>query len=186
MSEVLIYPRSGKPHFVANNWLSLAPGQALPSSGEPVLLPLSVWQALPPEAATRASREPARLGLQLGVSDDVFALEAVLAQGLPHWSLIAVDFPVFRDGRGYSQAAWLRQHLGWQGELRAVGDVLVDQLRAMARVGFDSFALRPDQDRELALGTFEAFAHQMQGDWRAARSQVARPVSAPQAQGVDA
>ena len=186
MSEVLIYPRSGKPHFVANNWLSLAPGQALPSSGEPVLLPLSVWQALSPEAATRASRAPARLGLQLGVSDDVFALEAVLAQGLPHWSLIAVDFPVFRDGRGYSQAAWLRQHLGWPGELRAVGDVLIDQLRAMARVGFDSFALRPDQDRELALDSFQAFAHQMQGDWRAARSQVARAHSAIQVQGVDA
>ena len=107
--------------------------------------------------------------VRLEPDDDARAL-------IPHLdrlALIEIAFPKFRDGRGYSQAAWLRHHLGWQGELRAVGDVLIDQLRAMARVGFDSFALRADQDSAAALVQFHAFAHQMQGDWRASRSQLA-------------
>lgn len=56
--------------------------------------------------------------------------------------LIEVNFPVFGDGRGYSAARLLREH-GFTGELRAVGDVLVDQLAFMRRCGFDAFA--PDQ-----------------------------------------
>ena len=61
---------------------------------------------------------------------------------LPHLgrlALVEVNFPVYGDGRGYSAARILREH-GYQGELRAVGDVLVDQLSHMRRCGFDSFA----------------------------------------------
>ena len=64
---------------------------------------------------------------------------------LPHLArirLVEVNFPVFGDGRGYSAARVLREH-GYTGELRAVGDVLVDQIAYMRRCGFDSFA--PDQ-----------------------------------------
>ena len=60
---------------------------------------------------------------------------------LPHLdrlSLVEVNFPAFGDGRGYSAARILRE-AGYQGELRAVGDVLVDQIVAMRRCGFDSF-----------------------------------------------
>jgi uncharacterized protein (DUF934 family) len=57
-------------------------------------------------------------------------------------SLVEVNFPAYGDGRGYSAARILRE-AGYQGELRAVGDVLVDQLVAMRRCGFDSF--RPDK-----------------------------------------
>ncbi len=53
--------------------------------------------------------------------------------------LIEINFPVFGDGRGYSAARILREH-GYTGEMRAVGDVLVDQLAAMRRCGFDAFA----------------------------------------------
>jgi uncharacterized protein (DUF934 family) len=172
MSEVLTYPREGNAHFAADDWVLVQDVADLDSS-QRALMPLSVWQALPSDAPAKTTWSPARLGIALTVNDDVLALEQTLAQGLPRWSLITVDFPVFRDGRGYSQAAWLRHHLGWQGELRAVGDVLIDQLRAMARVGFDSFALRADQDSAAALVQFHAFAHQMQGDWRASRSQLA-------------
>ncbi len=68
-------------------------------------------------------------------------------------SLVEVNFPAFGDGRGYSAARILREH-GYEGELRAVGDVLVDQMPYMRRVGFDAFA--PDQpidadDLEAAL-----------------------------------
>ena len=61
---------------------------------------------------------------------------------LPHLdrlSLIEVNFPTYGDGRGYSSARVLREH-GFTGELRAVGDVLLDQLSHMRRCGFDSFA----------------------------------------------
>ncbi|MBB3981442.1 uncharacterized protein (DUF934 family) [Sphingobium fontiphilum] len=64
---------------------------------------------------------------------------------LPHLgriALVEVNFPVFGDGRGYSAARILRES-GYDGELRAVGDVLVDQIVAMRRCGFDSF--RPDK-----------------------------------------
>ena len=58
---------------------------------------------------------------------------------LDRLKLVEVNFPVFTDGRGYSAARILCE-AGYQGELRAVGDVLVDQLFAMRRCGFDSFA----------------------------------------------
>ena len=61
---------------------------------------------------------------------------------LDRLSLVEVNFPAYGDGRGYSAARILRE-AGYQGELRAVGDVLVDQLSAMRRCGFDSF--RPDK-----------------------------------------
>ena len=58
---------------------------------------------------------------------------------LDHISLIEIDFPRFRDGRGYSSAQILRE-AGYKGELRATGDVLVDQIDHMRRCGFDGFA----------------------------------------------
>ena len=61
---------------------------------------------------------------------------------LDRLSLVEVNFPAYGDGRGYSAARILREN-GYQGELRAVGDVLVDQLNAMRRCGFDTF--RPDK-----------------------------------------
>lgn len=70
---------------------------------------------------------------------------------LPHLdriALVEVNFPSFGDGRGYSAARILRE-AGYAGELRAVGDVLVDQIRHMVRCGFDSFA--PDQPLDSAL-----------------------------------
>jgi len=75
----------------------------------------------------------------------------VLREHLSELSLIAIDFPSFRDGRGYSLAYLLRQRLGWKGELRAVGDVLRDQLAHMRQCGFDSFAVREDKSVEDAL-----------------------------------
>ena len=65
--------------------------------------------------------------------------------------LIALDFPSFTDGRAYSQAYTLRSRLGWRGELRAVGEVLRDQLSHMRQCGFDAFAIREDKSCEEAL-----------------------------------
>lgn len=89
---------------------------------------------------------------------------------LPHLGqigLVEVNFPVFGDGRGYSAARILRE-AGYAGELRAVGDVLVDQLFALRRCGFDSFA--PDKpfnqaDVDAALGRWPD-VYQATGDGR--------------------
>ena len=77
----------------------------------------------------------------------------------PRLELIAVNFARFSDGRGYSLARLLRGRYGYRGELRAVGDVLLDQLFYLMRVGFDAYALRDDQDplaAGAALRTFSA------------------------------
>jgi uncharacterized protein (DUF934 family) len=71
--------------------------------------------------------------------------------------LIAVDFPKFTDGRGYTIAQRLRTQLGWSGRLRAVGDVLPDQAFYLRRCGFDELDVRADksiEDAHAALGTF--------------------------------
>jgi uncharacterized protein (DUF934 family) len=64
---------------------------------------------------------------------------------------VAVDFPKFTDGRGYSIAYNLRMRLAYTGELRAIGDVLRDQLFQMQRTGFDAFATRQDRNIHDAL-----------------------------------
>lgn len=89
---------------------------------------------------------------------------------LPHLArlrLVEIAFPRYRDGRGYSSARILRE-AGFAGELRAVGDVLVDQLPLMRRVGFDSFACRQPLDPaavERALGRYP-FDYQKAADGR--------------------
>jgi uncharacterized protein (DUF934 family) len=87
---------------------------------------------------------------------------AVLGDKLSVLALIAVDFPAFADGRGYSIARLLRERLGFEGELRAVGDVLRDQLSYMAQVGFDAFAVRADRDAAQALDGLDDFSEQYQ------------------------
>ena len=77
---------------------------------------------------------------------------------------IDLKFPKFTDGRAYSQAYLLRRRLGFKGELRATGDVLVDQLQQMQRCGFDSAVLRADQSLDSARRQMGYFADFYQGD----------------------
>jgi uncharacterized protein (DUF934 family) len=144
----------------ADTWktLELAEGEtpeavALPAGD--LIVPLAVWQARKSELAARPS-----LGLLLQPAD---AVEDV-ATDLAVFKLIAVNFPKFVDGRGYSTAALLRQRYGYTGELRAVGDVLHDQLFFMRRVGFDSYALKEGKSLAYALeGGFKPFGDAYQG-----------------------
>lgn len=76
-------------------------------------------------------------GVLVSPADDVTRLEPYLDR----IDLIAVAFPAFNDGRGFSHATLLRQRLSFAGELRAVGDVLIDQVPLMLRTGFDSFSV---------------------------------------------
>ncbi len=88
-------------------------------------------------------------------------VEAIAAE-LQRIDAIAINFPVFNDGRGYSSASMLRRKYGYSGELRAVGDVRVDELEQMVRCGFDAFQLAEGQNRELALTRLGGFTFSYQ------------------------
>ena len=85
---------------------------------------------------------------------------------------MAAHFPIFRDGRSFSTAAILRDRLGWNKEIRMIGDVLIDQLLQGARVGFDSFELRQDQDLAVAQKQFDLFSVTKQNSWRGKRTAI--------------
>ncbi len=85
-------------------------------------------------------------------------------QNLDGVQRINLQFPKFTDGRAYSQAFMLRRRIGFTGEIRATGDVLIDQLVQMQRAGFDAAELRDDQDVSLAQRQFDRFDSYYQGD----------------------
>lgn len=107
-----------------------------------VIVPLQAWLQ-----QRDALQQRAEIGVWLA-SDE---RPEDLKNDIGKFSVIAVDFPKFSDGRGYSIAYNLRARLGYTGELRAIGDVLRDQLFYMQRVGFNAFAPRPDRKIEDAL-----------------------------------
>jgi uncharacterized protein (DUF934 family) len=77
---------------------------------------------------------------------------------------IALNFPKFTDGRAFTQAVMLRKRAGFTGEIRAMGDVLVDQLQQMARSGFDVAELRADQDLAAGQRQLDRYAEFYQAD----------------------
>jgi uncharacterized protein (DUF934 family) len=91
-----------------------------------------------------ASGRAGRLGVRLSPDDAVESLEGRLGEV----SVVALDFPKFRDGRAFTSARLLRTRLGFQGEVRAVGDVLRDQAGFMVRCGFDAFVPSDGSDPE--------------------------------------
>lgn len=137
----------------------VADDAALPDSGA-VLISFARWQA----EKDQLSGRNAPLGIALPNTLDVldFGPEA------ERFDLIILNFPKFSDGRAYSQARLLRERFGYQGELRATGHVLQDQLWAMQRSGFDAFEIaRPDAVQAFvkAISTF-SHVYQPTGDGR--------------------
>jgi uncharacterized protein (DUF934 family) len=144
--------------IVADDWtvLRLEEGQE-PATVEvaagKVIVPLKVWQA---QKETLAAR------LEIGVWLQSDERPEELKGELDKFSVVAVNFPKFTDGRGYSIAYNLRMRLGYTGELRAIGDVLRDQLFQMKRTGFDAYAPRPDRSIEDALKGLTVFSETYQ------------------------
>ncbi|WP_426193572.1 DUF934 domain-containing protein [Massilia sp. DWR3-1-1] len=143
---------------VADDWqvLRLDEGQTAESVPVPegkLIVPLAVWLA---QAATLAAR--AELGVWFGADER----PEVLKGQLERFDVVAVDFPKFTDGRGYSIAFNLRKRLAYTGELRAIGDVLRDQLFSMHRVGFDAYATRPDRSIDDAVKGLTDFSETYQ------------------------
>ena len=91
---------------------------------------------------------------------------------------VDLSFPKFTDGRAFSQAFLLRRRMGFKGEIRATGDVLIDQLLQMQRTGFDCAVLREDQNADFAQAQLERYAAFYQGDAATVQPQFARGVAA--------
>ena len=123
-------------------------------------------------ASAAPSPSPAPGVLQIANDADVLALAAEGAlQGV---TCIELNFPKFTDGRAYSQAVLLRRRLGFTGELRATGDVLIDQLLLMQRSGFTSAVLAAGVNAEAAPRQFVVFDEFYQGAAQQPRPHVAR------------
>ena len=135
-----------------------------------IVLPFSIWLKIGSSKSIIEKALRGQIGVWFSADDDILKYSDLIHTGKKIWSIIAIDFPIFRDGRGYSTAALLRQRFGWDGELRAIGDILIDQLIYLSRVGFDSFALRDDQDIAIGLKQFDLFTVTNQNSWRAKRS----------------
>ena len=139
--------------LVTNNWQLLpvdaSLDQLLAMDGSDVIVPLPLWSSATDSIKLRQGKT--------GVWLDSDEVPASLGQDVNNIPLIALNFPEFKDGRPFSSARELRQRLGYTGEIRAIGDVLRDQLFFMRRCGFDAYVLREDQDVDSALKAFADF-----------------------------
>lgn len=131
---------------VTDTWQHVDGESALPAEGG-VIVPLARWQA---ERSVLVGRN-APLGIRLK-SDE--GAEAIV-DDLPRFGVVALEFPNFKDGRPYSTARLLRERYHYTGELRAVGDILRDQLQFMWRCGFDAFEFADKTAVEKAIAAFD-------------------------------
>ena len=143
-------------------WRALAAGAAPSAHG---LLTLDEWSA-------RRDAWPTSVSVGVTVANTVDV--ELLASDLARWSLVALQFPKWTDGRAYSQARLLRARLRYGGEVRATGEVLLDMLPLLQRSGFDAALLRADQDLDAAQRALRFFAGHYQGDAQQTRPLFAR------------
>ncbi len=148
-------------------WTTIGAQDVLPPAGTPVIVPLARWQA--DRAALIARHSP--LGLRLAGDQSPQAV----ADDLTYFQVLALEFTAFTDGRAYSYARTLRERYGYSGEIRAVGNILRDQLIFMRRCGFDAFDI--DASRPQALALFQAALSEIDV-WYQAGADTETPVHA--------
>lgn len=135
--------RNGR--FEADEWVRWQTDAETPASGQPLLVPLAAFVAEP----DRFLGHGGSLGVEIAPGETISGLQTYL----PRLALIALAFPKFHDGRNYSTARLLKERFGYTGEMRAVGDVLADQIPLMRRCGIVSFEVRhPPTRAALATG----------------------------------
>ncbi len=133
MSDVY---RNGQ--FEPDTWKVVSADEPLPDN-EAVFVPLERWQ----NERDALKQRTAPLGLIIRAGENV---EAVIDE-LSHFKAVAVEFPKFADGRSYSTARILNEQLDFEGEIRAVGDVLLDQIPFMRRCGVTAFVISHEPTR---------------------------------------
>jgi uncharacterized protein (DUF934 family) len=139
----------------------------IPAEGS-VIVSLDQWKAHRDALLKR--------GTPLGIRLHSDQPPELIADDLAHFAVVALEFPKFRDGRAYSYARLLRERYGFKGELRAVGEVLLEQLFFMLRTGFDAFEIQsadPLKDYRTALADFSVW-YQPAADGRPTAMQLRR------------
>jgi uncharacterized protein (DUF934 family) len=133
--------------------------EVLPASG-PVIVSLEQWQSRRDELLAR--------GTPLGIRLSSDQSPTTVAADLPCFAVVALEFPKYRDGRAYTHARVLKERLGYAGEIRAVGDVLQEQLHFMQRCGFNAFDIAgPDPEQAwAAIAGDHTVWYQATGDGR--------------------
>lgn len=157
--------------LVEDPYLTIAAEEPIPERGA-LIVSLERWLA---ERDSLAAR-PEALGVRLRSDQPPDAI----VTDLPGFTVIALEFPKFRDGRAYTYARLLRERFGFTGELRAVGDVLVDQLHLMVRAGFNAFEFdhaEPLQAYEAAVSRMSVW-YQPTGDGRPTALELRRRLRA--------
>ncbi|MGQ0656884.1 MAG: DUF934 domain-containing protein [Chromatiales bacterium] len=134
--------------IVDDGWILVGDEEELPNGD--VIVSHARWQKEREELLARDGH--------VGVRVDGSIPASAIAEDLGHFALVALEFPKFGDGRCFSHARLLRERYRYTGELRAIGDVLRDQLYFMRRCGIDSFAVREDKNIEDALNAFKEFS----------------------------
>jgi len=144
--------------IAADNWKLLKPAAdgsstAVASTGD-IIVPLAFWLEQREALLSRAGR--------LGVWLDSHEEPEAIASDVGRFDLIAVNFPKFQDGRGFSIGRLLRERFGYKGELRAIGHITRDHLYYMEGCGFNAFELRDGEDPQEALAAFNDFSEAYQ------------------------
>jgi uncharacterized protein (DUF934 family) len=153
--------------LVTSSFVDVSGAEAIPADG-PVIVDLDQWKAHRDELLRR--------GTPLGIRLHSDQPPELIADDLPRFTVVALEFPKFRDGRAYSYARLLRERYGFKGELRAVGEVLLEQLFFMLRTGFDAFDIQsanPLEDYRTALADFSVW-YQPAADGRPTAMQLRR------------
>lgn len=132
-----------------NNWTVLQQPVASIPAGD-ILVPLNYWL----EHRVELKQQSGQVGVWLDSDEEVESL----ADDLPQLPVVALNFPKFVDGRGFSSARLLRDRYDYQGEVRAIGNIIQDQLFMLQRCGFSQFSLANDIDLEAAAKSLNDFS----------------------------
>lgn len=144
--------------IIEDPWVTLKPTSdgASPeiTDTQDAIVPFAQWI----EQKAQLLQRTGRTGVWLNGEDD----PELLADDISTLAVVAVNFPQFADGRGYSIGRLLRERYRYTGELRAIGDVLRDQIFYLYRCGFNAFEVRADKSIEDALSAFQDFSDSYQ------------------------
>ncbi|MEN6543968.1 DUF934 domain-containing protein [Parvibaculum sp.] len=142
--------KNGK--FVADEWKHVADDEALPEGA--VIVSLQRWQKEQNLLLSRGTP----VGVQLKSGEE----PSLIAEHLDRLALVALEFPVYRNGRAFSYARLLRERYDYKGEVRAVGAVLRDQFYFLVRCGFDALEVRDEITPEIFAESIGTFTHPYQ------------------------
>lgn len=140
--------------IVENTWIYIPDDEKLPAEISDITVSLSRWNG----ECDKLEKYQGNVGIRINPDDSIESLPSSIMKV----ALIEVNFPVFTDGRSFSLAQLLRTRLKFQGEIRAVGQFMPDQIFYLARVGVNSFALEDQKNLAEAITMFNDFSDSYQ------------------------